>query len=82
MKKANYIVAAVVIMSLLMLATISGLRTLANTQGALDRITTRIDEVRTVSVRFLLGLLLMFSASMSGALGRRACGACGRKWVW
>lgn len=43
------VVVALSIMSLLMLATISGMRTLANTQGALDRITSRIDEVRTVS---------------------------------
>jgi general secretion pathway protein J len=43
------VVVALGILSLVMLVTITGLRTLANTQGALERMTARIDEVRTVS---------------------------------
>jgi general secretion pathway protein J len=43
------VVVALTILSLIMLATITGLRTLANTQGSLERMTARIDEVRTVS---------------------------------
>ncbi|MCB1707821.1 MAG: prepilin-type N-terminal cleavage/methylation domain-containing protein, partial [Halioglobus sp.] len=36
------VVVALSILSLVLLATITGLRTLANTQGALDRITERV----------------------------------------
>jgi general secretion pathway protein J len=43
------VVVALTILSLIMLATVTGLRTLANTQGTLERVTARIDEVRTVS---------------------------------
>lgn len=43
------VVVALGILSLVMLVTITGLRTLANTQAALERMTARIDEVRTVS---------------------------------
>ena len=43
------VVVALSILSLVMLTTITGLRTLANTQGALDRLTIRVDQVRTVS---------------------------------
>lgn len=43
------VVVALAILSLVMLTTITGLRTLANTQSTLDRITGRIDQVRTVS---------------------------------
>lgn len=43
------VVVALAILSLVMLATITGLRTLANTQGTLERMTDRVDEVRTVS---------------------------------
>jgi general secretion pathway protein J len=49
-------VVALTILSLILLATVTGLRTLANTQGSLDRVTERIDEVRTVS-SFLRDLL-------------------------
>ena len=37
------------ILSLIMLATISALRTFAQTQGSLDKMIDRVDEVRTVS---------------------------------
>jgi general secretion pathway protein J len=43
------IVIALAILSLVMLATTTGLRTLANTQVALERQTERIDEIRAVS---------------------------------
>ena len=40
---------ALSILSLVLLATVTGLRTLANTQVSLERMTERVDEVRTVS---------------------------------
>ena len=40
---------ALSILALIMLATVTGLRTLARTQVALERVTERVDEVRTVS---------------------------------
>ena len=43
------VMVALTILSLVMLATITGLRTLANTQVAIERVTERVDEVRTVS---------------------------------
>lgn len=43
------VVVALAILSLIMLATITSLRTLGNTQGTLDRMTHRVDQVRTVS---------------------------------
>tara|TARA_R110001592_G_scaffold215025_2_gene468281 strand:+ start:50416 stop:51042 length:627 start_codon:yes stop_codon:yes gene_type:complete len=43
------VVVALSILSLVLLATITGLRTLANTQVTLERMTERVDEVRTVS---------------------------------
>lgn len=43
------VVVALAILSLVMLTTITGLRTLANTQSTLERITERVDEVRSVS---------------------------------
>jgi general secretion pathway protein J len=43
------VVVALTILSLIMLATVTGLRTLANTQSTLERVTARVDEVRTVS---------------------------------
>ena len=43
------VVVALAILSLVMLATVTGLRTLANTQGAIERMTGRVDEMRTVS---------------------------------
>ena len=43
------VIVALAILSLIMLATVSALRTFANTQGSLDELTGRIDEVRTIS---------------------------------
>ena len=43
------VMVALTILSLVMLATVSGFRTLAQTQATLDRTTSRIDEIRTVS---------------------------------
>jgi general secretion pathway protein J len=42
-------IVALAILSLIMLATVSALRTFANTQTSLDKLTLRIDEMRTVS---------------------------------
>jgi len=43
------VVVALSILSLVLLATVTGLRTLANTQVTVERMTERVDEVRTVS---------------------------------
>lgn len=43
------VMVALSILSLVMLATVSGFRTLATTQTTLDRTINRIDEIRTVS---------------------------------
>ena len=62
------VVVALAILSLVMLTTITGLRTLANTQTALDRMTGRIDQVRTVS-SFLRDTLESAAIGSSGAGG-------------
>ncbi len=43
------VMVALTVLSLIMLATITGLRTLGNTQGAIDRMTERVDDMRTIS---------------------------------
>jgi general secretion pathway protein J len=43
------VVVALAVLSLILLATVSALRTFANTQESIDRVVTRLDEVRTVS---------------------------------
>ncbi|RLA44736.1 MAG: general secretion pathway protein GspJ [Gammaproteobacteria bacterium] len=43
------VMVAVTVLSLVMLATTTGLRTLANTQVAIERMTARVDDVRSVS---------------------------------
>lgn len=43
------VMVALTILSLVMLATITALRTLANTQASIERVTQRVDEVRSVS---------------------------------
>jgi general secretion pathway protein J len=50
------VMVALTILSLVMMATVTGLRTLANTQVAIERMTDRVDEVRSVS-SFLRDLL-------------------------
>ena len=43
------VVVALTILSLILLATVSAMRTFGNTQNTLDRLTGRIDQMRTVS---------------------------------
>jgi general secretion pathway protein J len=43
------VVVSLAILSLVLLATVTGLRTLANTQSAIERMIGRVDEIRTVS---------------------------------
>ncbi|MEM1153957.1 MAG: prepilin-type N-terminal cleavage/methylation domain-containing protein [Pseudomonadota bacterium] len=43
------VVIALSILSMVMLATVTGFRTLANTQNTLERMTARVDEVRAIS---------------------------------
>jgi general secretion pathway protein J len=50
------VLVALTILSLILMVTVSALRTLGNTQGALERTTDRVDEVRSVS-SFLRDLL-------------------------
>lgn len=59
------VMVAMTILSLVMLITVTGLRTLANTQVAIDRVTDRVDEVRTVS-SFLRDTLESAVAGKSG----------------
>jgi general secretion pathway protein J len=66
------VMVALSILSLVMLATVTGLRTLANTQLAIERTTSRIDEVRTVS-GFIRDTLE--SAILDSRSGRRTRGA-------
>ena len=55
------VMVALTILSLVMMATVTGLRTLANTQSAIERMTSRVDEVRSVSI-FLRDLLTSASS--------------------
>jgi general secretion pathway protein J len=43
------VMVSLAVLSLLMLATVSALRTFANTQGSLERKISRVDEIRSVS---------------------------------
>jgi len=63
------VVVALGVLSLILLATVSALRTFANTQVSLERLAGRVDEVRTVSgfIRDLLGSA-MPGARQSGGL--------------
>lgn len=61
------VVVALSVLSLIMLATISALRTFANTQVSLDRMMSRVDEVRSVST--LLRDLVDSTARGSGSGG-------------
>lgn len=65
------VMVATTILSLLMLATVTALRTLGNTGTALERVTSRVDEVRTVST-FIRDLLE--SALISGNPGGLSLG--------
>ena len=61
------VMVALTILSLVMMATVTGLRTLANTQSAIERMTSRVDEVRSVST-FLRDLL---ASAASGAAPKK-----------
>ena len=61
------VMVALTILSMVMLATITGLRTLASSQVAIERMTSRVDEVRTVS-SFLRDTL---ESAVSGANASR-----------
>lgn len=50
------VMVALTILSLVMLVTTTGIRTLARTQVSIERLTDRVDEMRTVSA-FMRGLL-------------------------
>ena len=70
------VVVALTILALIMLATVTGLRTLANTQSSLDRVTARVDEVRTVS-SFLRNLMETAVVGEGGVSGGLALGGSG-----
>ena len=55
------VMVALTILSLVMIVTVTGLSTLANTQSAIERMTSRVDEVRSVSI-FLRDLLTSASS--------------------
>jgi general secretion pathway protein J len=61
-------VLALAVLSLVLLATTTGLRTLANTQGSLERLGERVDEVRSVS-SFLRDTLESAAVGSAGAGG-------------
>ena len=62
------VVVALSILSLILLATVTGLRTLANTQVTVERMTERVDEVRTVS-SFLRDTMESAAVGSGGAGG-------------
>jgi general secretion pathway protein J len=68
------VMVAMSILSLVMLATVTGLRTLANTQAAIERKIARVDEVRTVS-EFLRDLM---ESALVGSKGGLTLGGGGR----
>lgn len=70
------VMVALSILSLVLLATVTGLRTLGNTQAAIERKTDRVDEVRTVS-EFLRDL--MESAVVGSSYGGLSLGAGSRE---
>lgn len=61
------VMVALTILSLVMVVTVTGLRTLASTQAAVERLTERVDEVRTVSsfLRDTLESAVMDAAAIS-----------------
>lgn len=71
------VVVSLAILSLILLATVTGLRTLGNTQGAIDRLTARVDEVRSVS-SFLRDTLESAAAGAATA-GGLSLGGSGRE---
>ena len=65
------VVVSLAILSLVLLGTVTGLRTLGNTQVSLERVTQRADEVRTVSafLRDLMESAIVGSGSGGLTLG-------------
>lgn len=65
------VMVALALLSLVMLATVTGLRTLGNTQVSVERLTTRVDELRTVSsfLRDTLDSAVVGSSSGGLSLG-------------
>ena len=65
------VVVALAILSLILLITVSGLRTLGATQGSLEKMTDRVDEVRTVGsfLRDTLESAVIGSAARELSLG-------------
>ncbi len=65
------VMVALTILSLILLATVTSLRTFGNTQTTLEQVTSRIDEVRTVSgfLRGALGSAVVGEASDGLSLG-------------
>ena len=62
------VMVALTIMTLVMLATVTGFRTLGNTQVAIERLTGRVDEMRSVSsfLRDTLNAAVIASGSGDG----------------
>ena len=71
------VVVALAVLSLIMLATVTGLRTLGNTQVAVDRQVDRVSELRAVSsfLRDSFGAAVTGSGggglSLGGGMGQR-----------
>lgn len=70
------VMVALAILSLVLLGAVSGMRTLGNTQASLQRVTERVDEMRTVS-----GFLrdLFDSAIVGSNIGGLSLGGGGRE---
>jgi len=69
------VMVALTILSLVLLGTVSAMRTLGNTQTSLERVSERVDEIRTVS-EFLRDL--MESAVVGSGKGGLSLGGGGR----
>ena len=61
------VMVALTILTMVLLGTVTGLRTLGNTQVSLERVTARVDEIRTVS-EFLRDLMESTVVSGKGGL--------------
>lgn len=68
-------VVALAVLSLVMLATVTGLRTLATTQGSLERVTMRNDEIRSISAFLRDALELAVVGDDTGGLSLGGGGA-------
>lgn len=62
------VLVALTILSLVLMGTVTAMRTLGNTQGALEKVSARVDEVRTVS-EFLRDLMESAVVGASGGGG-------------